>query len=394
MTGDMTSFEAFELELWGLRTARERERLVPVLLNFAVRQRDHSLEDAVEATLQIYRRYRPRYQRDATQTSKTSLLVPEIEAFSNGLHTDDRDARVILPGRTGGPDATETFVLDSDLYYVDEAGVGHFPAREKLSGADHPGTGPVAVPDADPGTAPGTAPDTAPGTALATAARRVATIGMSLGTFGPGRVADRSGAFTLQVRGGTPGLFPTTPVTGDNAWYAVRLHEGLTGEERLAVLAEILGYIFLGHAPQVWRGDRAWTNLDGLVPEAPATAHWWIAPESRAESPTGSRAGARRDSRTGARTGMPGLTVSSRSFTDLQAREAMLAGTVGMARAGLLPHLPSGRRLGAPGAVPKELRWVPVLTAAQRIEELLDGSMRPPQAAPPVDRHSRGYEEP
>ena len=99
MTGDMTSFEAFELELWGLRTARERERLVPVLLNFAVRQRDHSLADAVEATLQIYRRYRPRYQRDATQTSKTSLLVPEIEAFSNG-------AAHRRPGCPGDPPRT------------------------------------------------------------------------------------------------------------------------------------------------------------------------------------------------------------------------------------------------------------------------------------------------
>ena len=367
MTREMTSFEAFELELWGLHTARERERLVPVLLNFAVRQRDHSLADAVEATLQIYRRYRPRYQRDATETSKTSLLVPEIEAFSNGLRVDDRDARVVLPGRTGGPDATETFVLDSDLHGTDESGAVDYPARGR------------GVPTGDPDSAWDTAVD------------RVATIGMSLATFGPGRVADRSGAFTLRVRGGAPGLFPATPVTRDNAWYDVRLHEALTSQERLAVLAEILGYIFLAHAPQVWLGDRAWTNTDSVVPDAPATAHWWISPESRSSS-AGSVTGAGSGTVDGA--GGSLLFATSRSFTDLQAREAMLAGTVGMARADLLPYLPSGRHLGAPGAVPKELRWVPVLTAAQRIEELLDGSMRPPQAAPPVDRHSRGYEEP
>jgi hypothetical protein len=355
MTGEMTSFEAFELELWGLHTARERERLVPVLLNFAVRQRDHSLADAVEATLQIYRRYRPRYQRDAAETSKTSLLVPEIEAYSNGLQIDDRDARVQLPGRTAGADTTETFVLDSDLHRIDESGTAHYPARERDAA--------TVDPDA----------------AWDSAVDRVATIGMSLGSFGPGRVADRSGAFTLRIRGGAPGLFPTTPATRDNAWYDVRLHESLTTEERLAVLAEILGYIFLAHAPQVWLGDRAWTNADSVVPDAPATAHWWIAPESR-----GSDNG----------TGGSLLFATSRSFTDLQAREAMLAGTVGMARAGLLPYLPAGRRLGAPGHVPKELPWVPVLTAAQRIEELLDGTMRPPQAAPPMDRRSRGYEEP
>lgn len=380
MTREMTSFEAFEIEIWGLHTAREREQLVPVLLNFAVRQRDHSLADAVEATLQIYRRYRPRYQRDAAETSKTSLLVPEIEAYSNGLRIDERDARVVLPGRTGGPDATETFVLDSDLHSVDESGTTHFPAREQATGTGS---------ETGAATESGSAAD--PDAAWDTAAGRVATIGMSLDTFGPGRVADRSGAFTLRIRGGAPGLFPDTPVTRENAWYDVRLHEALTPSERLAVLAELLGYIFLGHAPQVWLGDRAWTNADAVVPDAPATAHWWISPESRS-SGTGSVTSAGTGTVDGA--GGSLLFATSRSFTDLQAREAMLAGTIGMARAGLLPYLPSGRSLGSPGHVPKELRWVPVLTAAQRIEELLDGTMNPPQAAPPVDRRSRGYEEP
>lgn len=348
----LSPFEAFELEIWGLRNAFDRDRTVPVLLDFAVRQRDHSLADAVEATLQIYRRYRDRYRRDAATTSRTSLLVPEIEAYSNGLRTDDRDARVVLPGADGGE---TNYVVDSDLHYVGDDGTREFPWRDR---------DPAPVPDA--------------ATAWATAVERVAAIGVSVGYYGAGRTADRSGAFTCRIRGGLPGLTPQTPVTPENAWYQVRLHEGLTDAERLAVLGEILGYIFLGHAPQVWSGGAAWTNRDSLVPQAPATAHWWIAPESRTTS-----------------TEKPGplLRATSRSFTDLEARQAMLAGAVGAARAGLLPHLADGGELGSPGRVLKDMRWVPLLEAAVQIEELLGGTMRPPTAAPPTGKAPRGMGE-
>jgi hypothetical protein len=144
------------------------------------------------------------------------------------------------------------------------------------------------------------------------------------------------------------------------------------------VLGEILGYIFLGYAPQVWSGGAPWTNKESLVPEAPATSHWWIAPESRAKS---------------SETPGPLLRATSRSFTDMEARQAMLAGAVGAARAGLIPYLASDGELGSPGRVLKDMRWVPVLQAAVQIEELLGGKMRPPVAAPPTGRTSRGFDE-
>ncbi|AGP30398.1 hypothetical protein [Corynebacterium terpenotabidum] len=363
MTSGMTPFEAFDLEIWGLRNAADRDRTVPILLDFAVRQRDHSLADAIEATLQIYRRYRARYKRNFPVTSKVSMLVPEVEAFSNGLQVHDRDARVELPGHDG----TQIFLIDTDLFRVGGDGAPEYPWRPPTATDSTDDSGLDSGQDA--------------AVAWTLAVERVATIGVHIGFFGPGRTADRSGAFLCRVRGGAPGLAPASPLTRDNAWYDVRLHSGLTEDERLAVLAEILGNIFLGHAPQVWSGDKAWTNRDALLPDAPATSHWWIAPESR----TASRPPGLPD---------PLLYATSRSFTDMEARQAMLAGVIGMARAGLLPHLPSGRRLGAPGQIAKDMRWVPVLQAAERIEALLTGAMPQPVAVPPRARSGSGLDRP
>lgn len=353
-TRTLTPFEAFELEIWGLRNAFDRNRTVPILLDFAVRQREHSLADAVEATLQIYRRYRERYRKDAPSTSKTSMLIPEIEAYSNGLRTEDKDALVTLPGSDGGE---VNYVVDSDLFREVD-GAREYPWRDRE---------PAPAPDAADVSA-----------AWATAVERVAAIGVSVDYYGAGRTADRSGAFTCRIRGGQPGLAPQSPLTPEKAWYQVRLHEGLTDAERLAVLGEILGYIFLGYAPQVWSGGAPWTNKESLVPEAPATSHWWIAPESRAKS---------------AETPGPLLRATSRSFTDMEARQAMLAGAVGAARAGLIPHLASDGELGSPGRVLKDMRWVPVLQAAVQIEDLLSGTMHPPVAAPPTGKTPRGFDE-
>lgn len=372
----LTPFEAFELEIWGLRSAFERNRTVPVLLDFAVRQRTLSLADAVEATLQIYRRYRDRYRKDAAVTSKISMLVPEIEAYSNGLRTDPKDARVLLPGTDG----TEVvYVVDTDLFCVLDDGTVEYPWRR---GAGDGGTAGTAGAAGTVGTEPAAAapPIPDPATAWTTMVGRVATLGISVDFYGPGRTADRSGAFSVKVREGLPGLPPPTPLTPQNAWYEVRLHEGLTDTERLAVLGEILGYLFLGNAPQVWSGGGAWTNRDALVPEAPPTAHWWIAPESRTRTPDDG-------------TARPLLTATSRSFTDLAARQAALAGMIGAARAGLVDHLPDTGALGSPGHVVKDMRWVPVLEAAVQIGELLDGTMSPPQAVPPSGRHSSGMDE-
>jgi len=77
----------------------------------------------------------------------------------------------------------------------------------------------------------------------------------------------------------------------------------------------------------------------------------------------------------------------------MEARQAMLAGAVGAARAGLIPFLASDGELGTPGRVLKDMRWVPVLQAAVQIEELLGGRMRPPVAAPPTGRTTRGFDE-
>lgn len=126
-TRTLTPFEAFELEIWGLRNAFDRNRTVPILLDFAVRQREHSLADAVEATLQIYRRYRERYRKDAPSTSKTSMLIPEIEAYSNGLRTEDKDALVTLPGSDGGE---VNYVVDSDLFREVD-GAREYPWRDR-----------------------------------------------------------------------------------------------------------------------------------------------------------------------------------------------------------------------------------------------------------------------
>ncbi len=340
MTKVVTPYEAFELEMWSLRNARERHATVPVLLDFAVRQRSLTLPDAVEATLQIFRRYRPRYRHNAEVTSRSAQLVPEIEAYSNGYRVSDGAARVEL---------REPYVLDIDLIAdVEDSGIGR-PEAPVLEGCE----------------------------AWSHLLARLGDIGMDVDFHDNPDVVERTGAYTLNVHTAVPGSVPPAELDTANAWYVLRLAPELGGGrvdgDAGAVIAEVLGHIFVGHAPQVWSDPRIWTEDDSPWPQGtPATSHWWM--PSRLVDPD---------------------LLTSRHFTEVQAQEAIVAGLVGMARAGLLHHLPDSGEMGAVDGIPKEFRWERVFAAASDIEELLTGRMPQRMVYPPADdRRTRDLNEP
>lgn len=339
MTKTLTPFEALEIEMWSLRNARERHATVPVLLNFAVRQRDLPLTDAIEATMQIFRRYRARYRHNALATARTARLIPEIEAYSNGYRTTDGAARVAL---------AETYVLDVDLI-ADIEDSGYRPDGTPLLTEDE---------------------------VWPTLQKRLHSIGMVVETQDDPDQVERTGPFTLNVHTAPPGSVPPVDVDTASAWYVLRLAPELGrpgSPDVLAVLAEVLGHIFLGHAPQVWSDPRTWTDSAmPWPPEMPNTSHWWL--PSRLLDPD---------------------LLTTRHFTESQAQEAMTTGMVAMARAGMMPHLPDSGSLGAVDRLPKEFRWSAVLDAAADIEAMLTGSM--PQRMvypPPDDRRSRDLNRP
>jgi hypothetical protein len=215
MTKSMTPFEALEIEMWSLRNARERNATVPVLLDFAVRQRELPLADAVEATMQIFRRYRARYRHNAPTTARTARLVPEIEAYSNGYRAADGAARVSL---------SETYVLDIDLI-----------ADIEDSGYRQNETPMLATEDVWP-----------------TLVHRLHSIGMVVEMQDDPAQVERTGPFTLNVHTALPGTVPPVDVDTSSAWYVLRIAPELGGPgaaEALAVIAEVLGHIFLAHAP-------------------------------------------------------------------------------------------------------------------------------------------------
>lgn len=340
MTKAITPYEAFELEIWGLRNARERYATVPVLLDFAVRQRSLGLDDAIEATLQIFRRFRSRYRRDAAVTSGSAHLVPEIEAYSNGYRASDGAARVMLP---------EPYVLDIDLIAdVEDSGY-----RQDSS------------------------PAVDPTEAWTLLLSRLGGIGMVVETQDDPEVVERTGAYTLNVHTAVPGSVPPVELDTASAWYVLRLAPELGGGSATmpaaAVIAEVMGHIFLGHAPQVWADPRIWSGDESPWPsETPPTSHWWM--PSRLVDPD---------------------LLTSRHFTESQAAEAVVAGMVGMGRAGLVEHLPESGELGAVDRIPKEFRWNAVLSAAEEIESLLAGTMpRRMVYPPPDDRRTRDLNEP
>lgn len=340
MTKVMTPYEAFELEIWGLRNARERHATVPVLLDFAVRQRTLPLPDAVEATLQIFRRYRFRYRRDAATTSRSARLVPEIEAYSNGYRAAEGAARIEL---------TEPYVLDIDLVAdIEDSG---YRSQES--------------------------PAMAGSEAWSQLMTRLGDIGMDVSFHDDPDVVERTGAYTLNVHTAVPGSVPPVELDTANAWYVLRLAPELGGGrvdcDAGAVIGEVLGHVFLGHAPQVWSDPRIWSEDDSpWPPGTPTTSHWWM--PSRLVDPD---------------------LLTSRHFTEIQAQEAMVAGMVGMARAGLLPHLPDAGQLGSVDQVPREFRWEAVFAAASDIEELLTGRMPQRMVYPPADdRRTRDLNEP
>lgn len=342
MTKSMTPFEALEIEMWSLRNARERNVTVPVLLDFAVRQRELPLTDAIEATMQIFRRYRSRYRRNATATARTARLIPEIEAYSNGYRTTDGAARVSL---------SETYVLDIDLI-ADIEDSGYRPDESPV--LDQNEVWPALQ-------------------------KRLRGIGMVVEQQDDPDQVERTGPFTLNVHTAPPGSVPPVDLDTASAWYVLRLAPELGGpgtsdaSEALAVVAEVLGHVFLAHAPQVWSDPRTWSDSAmPWPPDMPNTSHWWL--PSRLVDPD---------------------LLTSRHFTETQAQEAMTAGMVAMARAGLIPYLPDSGAMGAVDRLPKEFRWCAVLDAAAEIEGLLTGAM--PQRMvypPPDDRRTRDLNEP
>lgn len=339
MTSGMTPFEALEIELWSLRNARERHATVPVLLDFAVRQRDLPLADAIEATMQIFRRYRSRYRHNATDTARTARLVPEIEAYSNGYRAADGAARVSL---------SETYVLDIDLI-----------ADIEDSGYRKGGTTPLDTAEVWP-----------------TLLEKLRGIGMVVEMQDDPVQVERTGPFTLNVHTALPGSVPPVELDTASAWYVLRLARELGGPgapESLAVVAEVLGHIFLAHAPQVWSDPRTWSDSAmPWPPDMPTTSHWWL--PSRLVDPD---------------------LMTSRHFTEVQAQEAMTAGMVAIARAGLIPYLPDSGLLGSVDRLPKEFRWRAVMDAAAEIEALLTGAMPQRMVYPPADdRRTRDLNEP
>ena len=192
MTKVVTPYEAFELEMWNLRNARERHATVPVLLDFAVRQRSLTLPDAVEATLHIFRRYRPRYRHNAEVTSRSAQLVPV-----------DRGLLQRLPGLRRGRavDPREPDVLDIDLIAdVEDSGIGRPEAWSHL---------------------------------LA----RLGDIGMDVDFHDNPDVVERTGAYTLNVHTAVPGSVPPAELDTANAWYVLRLAPELGGGRSTAMPA-------------------------------------------------------------------------------------------------------------------------------------------------------------
>ncbi|MGO1437344.1 MAG: hypothetical protein ACTHVX_07345, partial [Candidatus Corynebacterium faecigallinarum] len=206
---------------------------------------------------------------------------------------------------------------------------------------------------------------------------RLGDIGMDVDFHDNPDVVERTGAYTLNVHTAVPGSVPPAELDTANAWYVLRLAPELGGGrvdgDAGAVIAEVLGHIFVGHAPQVWSDPRIWTEDDSPWPQGtPATSHWWM--PSRLVDPD---------------------LLTSRHFTEVQAQEAIVAGLVGMARAGLLHHLPDSGEMGAVDGIPKEFRWERVFAAASDIEELLTGRMPQRMVYPPADdRRTRDLNEP
>ncbi|WP_291479270.1 hypothetical protein [Corynebacterium sp.] len=339
MTKSMTPFEALEIEMWSLRNARERHATVPVLLDFAVRQRELPLADAVEATMQIFRRYRARYRHNAPTTARTARLVPEIEAYSNGYRAAEGAARISL---------SEPYVLDIDLI-----------ADIEDSGYRQNETPTLPAEEVWP-----------------TLVDRLRGIGMVVEMQDDPAQVERTGPFTLNVHTALPGTVPPEDLDTTSAWYVLRLAPELGGPgaaDSLAVVAEVLGHIFLAHAPQVWSDPRTWSDSAMLwPPDMPTTSHWWL--PSRLVDPD---------------------LLTSRHFTEVQAQEAMTVGMVAFARAGLIPHLPDSGALGAVDRLPKEFRWRAVLDAAAETEAMLTGAMPQRMVYPPADdRRTRDLNEP